>query len=64
MKINAVLTSVVIAGLVAGMIYFVIAFATRTPVGGSITGGIVVAASAMAIGFVFRAVHRGRALGT
>ena len=56
MKINASMTTVVIPGLVAGVIYFVIAFATGASAVASIIGGIVVAAIAVAIGFIFRAV--------
>jgi uncharacterized membrane protein (DUF485 family) len=63
MKINASTTSVVIAGLVAGVIYFVIAFATGASAVASITGGIVVAAIAVAIGFIFRAIYKRRAAG-
>jgi uncharacterized membrane protein (DUF485 family) len=63
MKINASTTSVVIPGLVAGVIYFVIAFATGAPAVAAIIGGIVVAAIAFAIGFIFRAVYKRRAAG-
>jgi hypothetical protein len=63
MKINASMTTVVIPGLVAGVIYFVIAFATGAPAVASIIGGIVVAAIAVAIGFIFRAVYKRRVAG-
>jgi hypothetical protein len=62
LKGNAFSTGVVGAGLVAGVIYFIIAFATRTSVAGSIIGGIVVAAIAMAIGFIIRAAYKGRSV--
>lgn len=62
-KINASMTSVVIPGPVAGVIYFVIAFATGASAVASIIGGIVVAAIAVAIGFIFRAVYKRRAAG-
>ncbi len=61
MKINASMTGVVIPGLVAGVIYVVIAFATGASVFASIIGGIVVALIAVAIGFIFRAVYKRRA---
>jgi ABC-type spermidine/putrescine transport system permease subunit II len=63
MKINASMTSVGIPGLVAGVIYLVIAFATGASALDSIIGGIVVAAIAVAIGFIFRAVYKRRAAG-
>ena len=50
-------------GLVAGVIYFVIAFATGASAIASIIGGIVVAAIAIAIGLIFRAVYKRRAAG-
>ena len=48
MKINASMTTVVIPSLVAGVIYFIIAFATGASAGASIVGGIGVAAVAVA----------------
>jgi hypothetical protein len=63
MKINASMTTVVIPGLVAGVIYLVIAFATGASAIASIIGGIAVAAIAVAIGCVFRAVYKRRAGG-
>jgi hypothetical protein len=44
--------------LVAGAIYFVIAFTTDASAVASITGGIVVAAIAVAIGLIVRAAYR------
>jgi predicted lipid-binding transport protein (Tim44 family) len=63
MKINASMTGVVIPGLVAGVIYFVIALATGASAAASIIGGVLVAAIAVAIGFIFRAVYKRRAAG-
>ena len=63
MKINDSMTTVVIPGLAAGVIYFVIAFATGASAIASIIGGIVVAAIAVTIGFIFRAVYKRRAAG-
>jgi hypothetical protein len=62
-KINASMTSVVIPGLAAGVIYFVIALATGASAVASIIGGIVVAAIAVAIGVIFRAAYKRRAAG-
>ncbi len=64
MKINASMTTVVIPGLVAGVIYFVIAIATGASAVASIIGGIGVAAIAVAIGLIFRAVYKRRAAGS
>jgi hypothetical protein len=64
MRVNASVTGVVIPGLVAGVIYFVIAIATGASAVASIVGGIVVAAIAAGIGFIFRAVYKRRAAGT
>lgn len=61
MRINPSMTTVVIPGLVAGVIYFIIAFATGASPSASIIGGIVVAAFAVAIGTIFRAVSKRRA---
>jgi hypothetical protein len=63
MRISASKTTVVIPGLAAGVIYFVIAFATGASAVASIIGGIVVAAIAVAIGFIFRAVYKRRGRG-
>jgi hypothetical protein len=63
LKINASMAGVVIPGLIAGMIYFVIAFATGASSVASITGGIVVAAIAVTIGLIFRAAYGRRAGG-
>ena len=63
MKINASMTGIVIPGIAAGVIYFVIAFATGASAVASIIGGIVVVAIAVTIGFIFRAVYKRRAAG-
>ncbi|MDX6393659.1 MAG: hypothetical protein QOJ73_4722 [Streptosporangiaceae bacterium] len=63
MKLNASMTTVAIPGLIAGVIYIIIAIATGASAAASIIGGIVVAAIAIAIGFIFRAVYKRRAAG-
>jgi hypothetical protein len=63
MKINASTANAVVPGLIAGVIYFVIAVATGTSVVAAIPGGIFVAAIAVAIGLTFRAVYLYRATG-
>jgi hypothetical protein len=55
---------VVIPGLAAGVIYFVIAFATGASAVAAIIGGIVVAAIAATIGLIFRAVYKRRLAGS
>lgn len=44
-------------GLIAGLIYFCIAFATGTPALGSLVGGALVTAVAVVIGLLIRAVY-------
>lgn len=61
MRIKNWMTSAVIPGLAAGVIYLVIAFATGASAAAAIIGGIVVAVVAVAIGLIFRAVYRRRA---
>jgi membrane protein YdbS with pleckstrin-like domain len=61
MRINTSMTSAVIPGLAAGVIYLVIAFATGASAAASIIGGIAVAVVAVVIGLIFRAVYRRRA---
>jgi hypothetical protein len=63
MKINLSATSVVIPGLIAGVIYFVIALATGASAAAAIPGGTLVAAIAVAIGLTFRAVYKHKAAG-
>ena len=60
LRFNASIAGVVIPGLAAGVIYFVIAFATGASAATSIIGGIVVAAIAFTIGLTFRAVFKRR----
>jgi predicted lipid-binding transport protein (Tim44 family) len=62
-KINGSMAGVVIPGLVAGVIYCIIALATGASAVASIIGGIVVAAIAVTIGLIFRAVWARRAAG-
>src|SRR5665213_3088541 len=63
LKVSATMAGVVIPGLVAGLIYVVVAFATGAPVVTSTVGGIVVAAIAVAIGLIIRAVYERRGAG-
>ena len=63
MKINTSVTGVVIPGLAAAVIYFIIAFATGASAVASIIGAIAVGLIAMGIGFMFRAVYQRRAGG-
>lgn len=63
MKINTSMTSVVLPSLAAGVIYFVIAFATGASAAAAIIGGVVVAAVAAVIGIIFRAVFARRSAG-
>jgi xanthosine utilization system XapX-like protein len=51
------MTGATVPGLAAGVIYVVIALATAAPAMTAITGGIVVAALAVAIGFLIRAAY-------
>jgi predicted lipid-binding transport protein (Tim44 family) len=60
LRIKTSVSGTVLPGLAAGVIYFVIAFATGTSIAASIIGGIVVAVIAIAIGFIFRAVFTRR----
>jgi len=60
-RINTSMTGAVLPGLVAGVIYLVIAFATGASAEGAIIGGIVIAVVAVVIGLIFRAVYRRRA---
>ena len=62
MRMKSGTTSNLIAGLSAGLIYFIIAFATGASAVSSIIGGIGVALVAMLIGFAFRVFFKRRAL--
>jgi O-antigen/teichoic acid export membrane protein len=55
------MTSAVIPGFLAGVIYLVIALATGVSAAASFIGGIVVAVIAIAIGLIFRAIFKRRA---
>jgi hypothetical protein len=61
LRFNASIAGVVIPGLAAGVIYFVIAFATEASAVTSTIGGFVVAAIAVTIGLTFRALFKRRA---
>lgn len=63
MKISSSMTSVVIPSLAAGVIYFVIAFATGASAVAALIGGVAVAAVAAIIGVAFRAVFARRNAG-
>ena len=64
LRINASMAGVVVPGLVAGVIYFAIAFASGATTGASVIGGIVVAAAAVIIGSLFRVAYKRRAMRT
>ncbi len=53
-----------IPGLIAGLIYFVIAVATGASALDSIVGGVVVAAVAVTIGLLIRADYERRTFGS
>jgi hypothetical protein len=63
-KVGSSMGGVVIPGLMAGVIYIVIALATGASAVASITGGIVVAPVAVTIGLIIRTVNQRRALGS
>jgi hypothetical protein len=60
MRINMSLSGPVAPGLLAGVIYFVIAIETGTSFAASLIGGVVVAIVAIVIGFIFHAVFARR----
>ncbi len=60
MRINSAYANAVIPGLIAGVIYFIIAIATGASAVHSIVGGIVIAGVAIAIGLIFRAAFKRR----
>jgi phosphate/sulfate permease len=62
LKVASSMVHGVMQGLVAGMIYFVIAFTTGAPALTSMAGGIVVAAVAMVIGQLVRVIYERRVL--
>jgi hypothetical protein len=61
LKVGSSMGGVVVPGLVARVIYPVIALATGASTVASITGGIVVVAVAVTIGLIIRAVYQRRA---
>ena len=61
MRLNTSMTGVVIPGLIAGVIYVVIAAATGASAAAAIIGGLVVAVIAIGIGFIFRSIFKRRA---
>ena len=62
MRLNTGLTGSLLAGLAAGVIYFIIAFATGASAASSSIGGIAVALIASVIGLVVRVFFNRRAL--
>jgi hypothetical protein len=64
LKVASSMSGAVIPGLVAGIIYLVIALATGAPPIASIVGGILVAVIAVTIGLVIRALYARRVLGS
>ena len=61
MRINTTFAGVVLPALIAGVIYFVIAFTTGASGAAAIIDGFMVAIVAIVIGFLFRAVYIRRA---
>lgn len=61
MRLSPTTTSVVLPGLLAAVIYLVIAFATGASAAPAIIGAAAVAAIATAIGLIFHAFFRRRA---
>ena len=60
MRINTAMTTSIVPGLSAVVIYFIIAFATGVSFIGSIMGGIVIAVIAVVIGLMVRVVVKQR----
>jgi predicted lipid-binding transport protein (Tim44 family) len=61
MRLNTSMTGVVIPGLIAGVIYAVIAGVTGASAVAAIIGALLVAAVAIGIGFIFRSIFKRRA---
>lgn len=61
MRRNIMRTSAIAPGLLAGVIYLVIAFATGATAASSIIGGVVIAVITIVIGLLFRAFFKRRA---
>lgn len=64
LKVGSSMGGAVVPGLVAGVIYFVIALTTGASTIASIAGGIVVSAVAITIGLIIRAVYERWSLGS
>lgn len=64
LKVAGSMGGVVTPGLVAGVIYLVIALATGASTVASIIGGIVVTALAVTIGLIIRGVYERRTVGS
>ena len=64
LKVAGSMGGVVIPGLVAGVIYLLIALATGASAVASIIGGVVVAVIAVTVGLIIRGVYERRALGS
>jgi hypothetical protein len=60
MRIRTIRSGIAPPSVAAGVIYFVIAFATGASVAGSMIGGLAVAIVAVVIGILFRAVYTRR----
>ncbi len=64
LKFGSLMGNIAISGIMAGVIYVVIAFATGAPALASIAGGILVAAVAVVIGLIIRAAYGRKAMGS
>ncbi len=64
LRVVSSMGNVAVPGLLAGVIYFVIALATGASALASIVGGILVAVVAVTIGLLIRAAYERRALGS
>jgi hypothetical protein len=60
MRLNSARSGIVLPGVAAGVIYFVIALATAAPLAPSVIGGVVVATVAVLIGMLIRAAYTRR----
>jgi hypothetical protein len=63
LRLNGSAAGVVLPALVAGVIYVIIAVSTGAGSGASMVGGLVVAALAVTVGSVIRAVFKHRSTG-
>jgi hypothetical protein len=64
LKVGLLMGGAVVPGLVAGVIYFVIALTTGVSTSAALASGIVVAAVAVTIGLVIRSLYERRSLGS